>query len=147
MSHSVVSHSSQLHGLEPARSSVPGNLQARILKWGAIPFSRGSSHPRMAPCSPAVQADSLPSEPSGKPQRCSQNGTAAGHRLPKPGKGEREGINSLVIIQLGWSVFTPIPKKGNGKECSNSCTIAPISHASKVMLKIIQARLQQYVNS
>ena len=39
-----------------------------------------------------------------------------------------------------------IPKKGNAKECSNYCTFALISHASKVMLKIIQARLQQYVN-
>src|SRR5574340_709715 len=44
------------------------------------------------------------------------------------------------------SVFIPIPKKGNAKECSNYHTIAPISHASKVMLKILQARLQQYVN-
>ena len=40
------------------------------------------------------------------------------------------------------SVFVPIPKKGNAKECSNYCTIALISHASKVMLKILQARLQ-----
>ena len=49
---------------------------------------------------------------------------------------------------LDWkrSVFTPIPKKGNAKECSNYRTIALISHASKVMLKILQARLQQYVN-
>ena len=44
------------------------------------------------------------------------------------------------------SVFIPIPKKGNAKECLNYCTIALISHASKVMLKILQARLQQYVN-
>jgi len=44
------------------------------------------------------------------------------------------------------SVFIPIPKKGNAKQCSNYCTIAFISHASKVMLKILQARLQQYVN-
>ena len=44
------------------------------------------------------------------------------------------------------SVFIPIPKKGNAKECSNYCKIALISHASKVMLKILQARLQQYVN-
>ena len=44
------------------------------------------------------------------------------------------------------SVFIPIPKKGNGKECSNYCTVALISHASKVMLKILQARLQQYMN-
>ena len=44
------------------------------------------------------------------------------------------------------SVFIPIPKKGNAKECSNYCTIVLISHASKVMCKILQARLQQYVN-
>ena len=44
------------------------------------------------------------------------------------------------------SVFIPILKKGNTKECSNYCTIALISHTSKVMLKILQARLQQYVN-
>ena len=44
------------------------------------------------------------------------------------------------------SVFTPVPKKGNPKQCSNYCTVALFSHASKVMLKILQARLQQYVN-
>ena len=44
------------------------------------------------------------------------------------------------------SVFIPIPKKGNAKECSNYRTIALISHASKAMLKILQARLQQYMN-
>ena len=48
----------------------------------------------------------------------------------------------------GWkrSVFIPIPKKGTAKECSNYCTIALISHASKIILKILQAKLQQYVN-
>ena len=44
------------------------------------------------------------------------------------------------------SVFIPIPKKGNAKECSNYHMIALISHASKIKLKILQARLQQYVN-
>ena len=44
------------------------------------------------------------------------------------------------------SFFIPIPKKGNPKECSNYHTVALISHASKVILKILQARLQQYVN-
>ena len=44
------------------------------------------------------------------------------------------------------SVFIPIPKKGNAKECSNYTTIALLSHVSKVMLKILQGRLQQYVN-
>ena len=61
------------------------------------------------------------------------------------------------ICQLIWktqqwpqdwkrSVFIPIPKMGNAKACSNDCTVALISHTSKIMLKILQARLQQYVN-
>ena len=54
--------------------------------------------------------------------------------------------NSAVATGLERSVFIPIPKKGNAKECSNYHTIALISHACKVMLKILQARLQQYVN-
>ena len=54
--------------------------------------------------------------------------------------------NSTVAIGLEKVSFIPIPKKGNAKECSNYCTIALISHASKVMLKILQARLQLYVN-
>ena len=52
----------------------------------------------------------------------------------------------LVLLWSHSSVFIPIPKKGNVKECSNYRTIALISHASKVMLKILQARLQQYMN-
>ena len=54
--------------------------------------------------------------------------------------------NSAVATGLEMSVFIPIPKKGNAKECSNYYTIALISHASKVMFKILQARLQQYMN-
>ena len=54
--------------------------------------------------------------------------------------------NSAVATGLKRSVFIPIPKKGNAKECSNYSTVALISHASKIMLKILQARLQQYGN-
>ena len=54
--------------------------------------------------------------------------------------------NSAVATGLEKVSFIPIPKKGNAKECSNYYTIALISHASKVRLKILQARLQQYVN-
>ena len=54
--------------------------------------------------------------------------------------------NSAMATGLERSVFIPIPKKDNSKECSNYCTIAVISHTSKVMLKILQARLQEYVN-
>ena len=54
--------------------------------------------------------------------------------------------NSAVATDWKKSVFIPIAKKGNAKECSNYGTIALISHSIKVMLKIPQARLQQYVN-
>ena len=54
--------------------------------------------------------------------------------------------NSAVARRLEKVSFIPIPKKGNVKECTNYGTIALISHASKVTLKILQARLQQYMN-
>ena len=54
--------------------------------------------------------------------------------------------NSVVATGLEKIIFIPVPKKGNGKEYSNQHTIAIISHASKIMLKILQARLQQYMN-
>ena len=54
--------------------------------------------------------------------------------------------NSAVATGLERSVFIPVPKKGYAKEWSNYCMVALISQASKVMLKILQARLQQYVN-
>ena len=54
--------------------------------------------------------------------------------------------NSAVATGLEKVRFHPIPKKGNTKECSNYCTIALTSHASQVMLKILQVRLQLYVN-
>ena len=54
--------------------------------------------------------------------------------------------NSAGTMDWKRSVFIPIPKKGNAKECLNYHTIALISHSSKVMLKILQARLQQYMN-
>ena len=54
--------------------------------------------------------------------------------------------NSAVATGLKRSVFISVPKKVNAKECSNYCTIAFISHPSKAMLKILQARFQQYMN-
>ena len=73
-----------------------------------------------------------------------------------PLRQNTQAINMLLLCQQIWktqqwqqdrkrSVFIPIPKRGNAKECSNYCTIALISHASKIMLKILQARLQQYM--
>ena len=55
--------------------------------------------------------------------------------------------NLAVATGLERSVFSPIPKKGNAKQCSNYHTIALISHSSKVMLTVLQARLQHYMNS
>ena len=54
--------------------------------------------------------------------------------------------NLAMAKRLKKSVLIRIPKKGNAKECSNYCTIALISHASKVMLKVLQSRLQKYMN-
>ena len=70
-SHSVVSDSvSDSMDCSPPGSSVHGMLEwARMLEWVAIPFSRGSSDPEIEPGSPALQADSLPSEPTGKPPK------------------------------------------------------------------------------
>ena len=57
-------------------------------------------------------------------------------------------LENSAVPTHNWkrSVFIPIPKKDNAKECSNYHTTALISHVSKIMLKILQARLQQYVN-
>ena len=98
--------------------SIQGILQARILEWVAIAF-RQSSKPRIEAGSPTLQTDFLPSD-KWKTQQWPQD----------------------------WkrSVFIPVPKKGNAKECSEYCTIALISYASKVTLKILQASLQQYVS-
>ena len=68
-------------------------------------------------------------------------------KLPRP-ECDSQFSHLLLFQPQDWkrSVFIPIPKKGSAKECSNYHTIALISHASKVMLKTLQARLQQYVN-
>ena len=63
-------------------------------------------------------------------------------------KDEHPSFYSAILLSGNWkrSVFIPVPKKGNVKVCSDYCTIALISHTSKVMLKILQVKLQQYVN-
>ena len=66
-----------------------------------------------------------------------------------PAKGAQFGsfkTREFKSIKMERSVFVPIPKKCNAKECSNYLTTALISHTSKVMLKILQAQLQEYVN-
>ena len=94
--------------------------------WSGLPYPTPGHlpDPGIEPRSPELQADFLLSEPPGKPPVCQQ----VWKTQQWPQDWER-------------SVFIPIPKKGNAKECSNDRTIALISHASKVMLKILQARL------
>ena len=71
---------------------------------------------------------------SAKTEKCLKT-----QELKNPQRTNRYSLKSKLFL-------SPIPKKGNAKECSNYCIIALISHASKVMFKILQARLQQYVN-
>ena len=85
------------------------------------------------------------------------NKTSEGDGIPVELFQILKGYQNASLCQQIWktqqwpqdwkrSVFIPIPKKGNAKECSNYHTIEHISHASKVMLKILQARLQQYMD-
>ena len=108
----------------PPGSSIHGILQARILEWVVISFS--IKHTK------SIQRDY------------------------KGNKDDAVEVLYLVCQQIRktqqlpqhWkrSVFIPIPEKGNAKECPNYCTIALTSHARKIIFKILQAKLQQYVN-
>ena len=86
-----------------------------------------------------------------EPKDCSTPGFHVHHQLLELTQTHVHQIGDTIqpshpLSDWKRSVFIPIPKKGNPKECSNYCTLPLISHASKVMLKILQARLQQYVN-
>ena len=115
--------------------------------WSGLPFPSPGDlpNPGIEPRSPAWQADALPSEPPGKPNRIPIE-------LFQILKDDAvKGLHSIcwqIWKTQQWpqdwkrSVFIPSPKKGNAKDCSNYCIIVLISHTSKVMLKILQARLQ-----
>ena len=99
-------------------------LQARILEWVAFPFSRGSSQPKNR----------------------TRVSCIAGRFFTKAIREALIAALNMPANSENSAVFISIPKKGSAKECSSYCTTALISHTSKVMLKIPQARLQQYVN-
>ena len=133
------------HGLCPPGSSVHGMFQARILEWVVISSFKGSSWPRDLTCISFIGRRIL--------YHWAVRNFNWAISNPKRWCCESAALN----IQQMWktqqwpqdwkrSVFIPIPNKGNAKEYSNYLTIALISHASKVMLKILQVRLQQYVN-
>ena len=107
-----------------------------------------------------LQPDILECEVKWALESITRNKTSGGDRIPVEliqiiKEDAVKGLHSMcqqIWKTQQWpqdwkrSVFIPIPKKGNAKACSNYCTIAFISHVSKVMLKILQARLQQYMD-
>ena len=149
----------------PPGSAIPGILQARTVEWVAISFSNAwkwkvkvkslslvwlFSTPRTAAYqAPLSMGFSRQEYWSGLPLPSRRWAISS----PKRWYCESAALNMLANLENSAVTtgpekvsFIPIPKKGNAKECSNYHTIALISHASKVMLKILQTRLQQYVN-
>ena len=100
---SVVSDSLRPHGLSPPGSSVHGILQARILEWVAISYSRGSPNPEIEPESPALKPDSLPSEPPGKP--CiTHRGTVFPPTCKTAVAGKRMLLQRYRYLQITWQL-------------------------------------------
>ena len=136
----------------PPGSSVHEIFQTRILEWVAISFSRGSSQPRdqtQVFCTAGrFFTNWATREALGS---ITTNKTSGGDRilvelfqiLKDDAVKELHSICQQIWKAQQWpqdwkrSVFIPVPKKGNAKECSNYCTIALISHASKVIVKIL----------
>ena len=114
--------------------------QTRMLEWVAVLFSRGSSQPKKWTQVSYIEGGFFVNKASG------------GDRIPDDAVKVLHPTYQQIWKTQQWlqhwkkSVFIPVPKKGNTKECSNYRTIALISHASKVMPQILQARLQQYLN-
>ena len=109
-----------------------------------FPTARDFPNPGIEPRSPTFQVDSLPAKPQGNPRNWS------GKPIPSPAdlpdSGIKLGSPALQADSLPHELLGN-PKERQAKEWSNYRTIALISHTSKVMLKILQARLQQYINS
>ena len=133
---------------KPPGSSVHGISQASILEWVGVSFSRESSQPRywnwvscLLHCRPILYWLSYHGIPAESSKSLKDNAVKVLHSICQQ-------IWKTQPWPQDWkrSVFIPIPKKGNAKECLNYCTILLTSHASKVMLKILQTRLHQYVN-
>ena len=137
-------------------SSIHGIFQARVLEWGAIANDPDNHDDVITHLEPDIRECKVkwalgcitPNKASG--------GDGIPVELFQILKDDAVKVLHLICQQIwktqqwpqDWkrSVFIPIPKKGSAKECSNYGTIALISHVSKIMLKILQVRLQQYVN-
>ena len=130
----------------PQGSSVHGIFQARMLEWVAIPFSRGSSWPRKRTWVSHIVARCFTLWATREAHICIKQ-TANENTLNSTDvwKGCTQYASKFGKLSSGHRTGKD-QFKGNAKECSNYRTIASISHASKVMLKILQARCQQNVN-
>ena len=140
--------------------SVHGIFQARIPEWVTISFSRGSSRPRNQTQVSRIGGRHFNLWATRDSESITTIKASGGDGIPvelfQILKDDAMKVLDSTCQQVwktqqwpqDWkrSVFILIPKKGNAKECSNYHIIALISHASKVMLKILQARLHQYVN-
>ena len=119
--------------VSPPGPPVSGILQARVLEWGAIAFSKWAVGSIIM--NKASGGDGIPVELF---QILKDDAVKVPHSICQQ-------IWKTQQWPQDWkrSVFIPIPKKGNAKQCTNYCTIALISHTSKEMLKILQTSLQQ----
>ena len=159
-----MSDSLQPHGRTVAYQTLPSMGFSRQEYWSGLPFPAPENlpNPGMEPGSPVLQVDSLPSEPPLLQNiwHLVRSSQSAGDGIPAELfqilKDDAVKLLHSICQQIwnsqqwpqDWkrSVLIPIPKKDNAKECSKYHTVALILHASKVMLKILQARFQQYVN-
>ena len=137
--------------------------------WSGLPFLTPGDlpNPGTEPRSPTLQVGSLPAEPQGKPKNTGMGSLSLLQRIFQAQESNWGLLHCRwILLKLSYegsicqqiwktqqwpqdwkrSLFIPIPKISNAKECSNYHTTALISHASKVMLKILQVRLQQYMN-
>ena len=110
VSHSIMSNSFRPHGLQPARLSVHGILQARILEWAAIPSSGDLPDPGIEPGSPALHADSLPCEPPGdavvKKPPANAGDTRETDLIPGSGRSPEEGRathSTIPAWEIPWT--------------------------------------------
>ena len=143
---------------DPMDYTIHGILQARILEWVAFPFSRGSSEPRDHTQVSHIAGRFFTRWVTGEALALGSittNKASGGDGIPAELfqilKDDAIKVLHSICQQIwkaqqwpqDWkrTVFIPIPKKGNAKECSEYCTIVLISHTSKVMLKILQMRL------
>ena len=147
-SHLVMSDSLWLHGLYSPWNSLGQNTGVDTLSFLQGIFPTQGLNPGLLQCRQILNQLSHRGSPRilGCVDYPFSSGSSRPRNWPRVACIAGGFFINWAIREAKRKKFIPIPKKGNAKECSNYCTIALISHASKVMLKILQARLHQYMN-